>query len=231
MLKNFCFLFAFAVSATYTGIVKAGMIMSPPGLVAGEKFRIAFVTSTTRAASGLIPDFDAFVTAAAAAGSMTSLTYNSAPVIWQALASTISVNANDSGRLPLSSSAGIFLVNGVNVTSGATDLWDGSINAPINLDESGNARNSQVWTGSFADGANHGIYALGNTFTFGATGNSQLATAGWINFSTAPSQNVLSFYGISQELTVVPEPSSILLCGTMAIIGCLKRTRRCKQSV
>ncbi len=107
----------------------------PVGLGPGDTFRYVFVTSTkTKAESSTIGDYDAFVTSAAASGTITGPT----SVNWNAIVSTPSVGA--------ATHIGSFLDDVYNtqdqfVTTGSAGLWSTSDTSlftnPIKYDESG----------------------------------------------------------------------------------------------
>jgi probable HAF family extracellular repeat protein len=205
---------------------RAGVIATPPGLVEGEKFRIAFVTSAAWVAeSSNIADYDRFVEYYA---NLAGLTYNGDRVSWQVIASTWTVNAVDSGRLPLTSNAGIYRVDGVKVADNAADLWDGNLDAPIVLDEMGSTKVSLVWTGTGPNG--RAIEPLG--LEEANWGNSPSSDGNWMYASTSLITTWLPMYGISEELSVVsvPEPSAFSLCGLVAFLGLLMGPHRRRQA-
>src|SRR5262245_33099735 len=77
----------------------AGFMLAPAGLAPGDQFRAVFLSSATRdAQSSNIADYDQFITNLAVASGLDS--YFGAPVTWQAIGSTATVNAID--RLPKS---------------------------------------------------------------------------------------------------------------------------------
>src|SRR5262249_49057304 len=127
-------------------------IMTPAGLNPGDQFRIIFVSSGTRdATSSNIGDYDTFIGSAATAA---RLTYNGVDVPWVALGSPPTVSANDSGRLPVDASAPpIYRLDGVKVADNTSDLWDGTIDAPINVNELGTGGVDElVFTGTAPGG-------------------------------------------------------------------------------
>jgi len=77
-------------------------ISTPPGLAAGDHFRIVFTAITHAPATSTdIGTYDASVSARATAGGLNI--YNGNPVTWQAIGSTATVSAIS--RLPISSRA------------------------------------------------------------------------------------------------------------------------------
>ncbi len=139
-----------AVIVAPTG-ASAAIITTPLALSPGDQYRLAFVTSTTRdATSSNIADYNAFVTTAA--NSQTDLLALGAT--WKAIASTNSVDARDNTATnPTSTGVPIFLLDGTTkIADGNSDLWDGSIDFPLNIFEDGSVASGSVWTGSIAIG-------------------------------------------------------------------------------
>jgi len=212
MLHTFSPLVSIVVLFISIETARAG-IMTPPGLIPGDKFRIAFVTSAPLSAGYTnIANYDQFISNSA---NIAGLTYNGQAVPWQVIGSTAAVNAVDAGRLPLTSTAGIYRVDGVKVADNAMDLWDWSLDAPIVLDEFGATQVSLVWTGT---GPSGGTYlALGEEEV--TWGNSPSSDANWMTISSSFNMTPLRFYGISAELSVVsvPEPCAYSVCGIAAV--------------
>ncbi len=215
-------------------------IATPEGLAAGDLFRIVFVTSDIMAGtSNDITDYDQFVSDLALAPAAGLGTYAGAAVTWQAIASTPSVSASDPSRLP-NSSVPWFLVNGDPVTSSDHDVWwplnevnfavtpyPTALAAPINYTEKGDVLNDvTVWTGTLTDGTTAGEFSLGGPPSGGllAThGNSSRTDVTWIYEAPGPTALLSQlgkyhFYGVSEVLTVVPEPGCLTLW-TLALVA------------
>jgi len=219
--------------------VSAGFITTvPTSLNPGDSYRLAFVTSTTRTArSSDITVYNAFVDALGD-GVIAS--------DWRAIASTPLVDAIDNtGTRFTSSSPGdpIFLLNDIKIADDYSDLWDGSIDFPLNVNEAGDRNldvvRGVVFTGSEPDGSGRDFFELGGLSTQAKVGLSRVTDGEWMNagqiFKTTP----LHFFAISGVLTVpttstpVPEPGSWLLMSIGAVmlmgVGGLRRRKRASE--
>ena len=191
------------------GQTEAGMILqTPAGLTFGDQFRFVFVTDgDTTATSTNISDYDNFVQSQAGGA-----TYNGVVVNWLAIGSTESVNAIDHIE---QTSTPVYLANGTLVTNSTTaaGLWSGALLAPINTDLAGiTPIPPSTWTGTSSTGLAVAGAALGDARS--TIGDVTSTGPSWVNFGSVPSTSSFSLYGISQVLTVVPEPSSVTLMGT-----------------
>ena len=203
---------------------EAGIVV-PPGLGPGDQFRIMFVTSGSLfASSSSISTYDSFVTSEAIAAGLT--TFNGMAVTWEAIGSTTSVNANDPGRLPTSSTAPIYLVNGTEVASSAAQLWSGSLLAAPDVDENGNAFVASTWTGTLSNGRAAPGRTLGTgSVEFGVSDVFPSDWSAWIDIgvSAPPTTPFYSIYGVSSVLIVptaaVPEPSTFSGAATAIVTG------------
>ena len=106
------------------------MINTPPGLVAGDAFRIAFVTGqATNATSTEISYYNNFVNDDAiieAGGGVNVVTYDGTTITFAAIASTASTNAvTNIGEYGVP----VYLSNGTLVTPSdtSTGLWSGTL--------------------------------------------------------------------------------------------------------
>jgi hypothetical protein len=139
-----------------TTTANAALIV-PPGLAPGEAYQLAFVTSgTTVATSADISYYNSFVQSVADAANIGS----SLGITWSAIASTESTDANTNAVV----SGKVFNMNGELLAFSFSDFWDGThtLGVGIDFNENGTGRNSNVWTGSNADGSRAVDHALGD---------------------------------------------------------------------
>ena len=165
--------------------------LAPSGLVAGDTFRLLFVSSGTRDASSTdIGDYNTFVQGAAAAGHADIQAYSAG---FRTVASTADVDARDNtGTAYTDDQKGppIYWLGGAQLADHYEDFYDGSWDeVATGRDEAGTSvsfpqydSNNTVWTGSERDG----------TEAMGSNGNSSALGTG------APVVGLLNFPFISQ---------------------------------
>ena len=177
----------------------------PTGLAPGTQYRLAFVTSTVRnATSANISDYNAFVSAAANAVSELAALGTG----WTAIASTTTVDARDNtstSQAPAGpNGVAIYLMNDVKLADHYDDLWDGTIDSVLGIDENGNAvgGDTRVWTGTTFFGTATATSALGVPTTEVTHGRTTFSSAAWVTGQTLAKSNQLHLYGISDILTV-----------------------------
>ena len=122
----------------------------------------------------------------------------------------------------------VYLADGTLVTSSTTSsgLWSGSLDHAIDEDLSGSPlAYLAVFTGTTKSGV-ASIDPLGN-FTNVMIGDTGLTTSRWVQSFAVPNYLSERMYGISQVLTVVPEPSSLWLAGAGFLgVGALYWSRK-----
>ncbi|MCX6873515.1 MAG: hypothetical protein NTW21_06865 [Verrucomicrobia bacterium] len=162
---------------TYTVSVLNAPITVPRGLNPGDKYRLVFVTSTKTYSGGSnhgtnppwftsVADYDAFATSAATAAPELSAI---GATTWKAIISTTTPNSNartNTATDPVANAATsvpIYNLAGVRIANGYSDLWDATIQNPINITELGGVPPAstydgklRVWTGAWLDGGNGG---------------------------------------------------------------------------
>ncbi len=210
-------------------------ITTPAGLSPGDQYRLAFVTSTSRDATSIfISVYNTFVTTAA----------NSQPdllalgVKWRAIASVFAgaphdARDNTGTRFPGLNDAPIYLLDGITkIADGNLDLWDGTIDAPLNIFEDGTLAPSRlsVWSGTLPDGTSQPLgFNLGDATP--VLGRTDVFSDFWIQLGTAPKTGEFSLYALSDVITVVtvPSPGALILFGSG--LACLAALRRRNRSV
>lgn len=215
----------FVLSGT---LIFAGQVqLQPSDLKPGERYRLAFLTSTlTKATSSDISTYNEFVQATA----------DSAPSVgqwglkWMALASTLEVNARDNTgtNVQVDESLPIYLVDGTPLVPTYEALYhDAFPDDPdglrrFNVNELGdvligNSHGEEgrfVWTGTDYFGA---ALVFSNDFENsrgplgtpdGVVGNANDARGAWLDGEWSFDTNFeFPMYAISEVLTAVPEPS------------------------
>jgi hypothetical protein len=190
----------------------AAPITVPTDLNPGDPYVLAFVSSTVRdATSSNIGDYNDFVQGlaeTAGIGQAQELT-------WKAIASTATVDARDNvgnfGNVP------VYLLDGTTVIADSfSDLWDGSLDASLDIDEKGMVSGFRdVWTGSEADGTGYSDRWLGSLVSQRGRNDLFLSNGWWISAGFSSSSAVsYGLYGLSAPLTVptaIPEPSTLIL--------------------
>ena len=219
--------------AVVTGVVciaasAFGAIIAPPSLNPGDKYHLVFVTSTTRdATSTNIADYNAFVQSAADAAGIG----NTVGVTWYAIGSTLTVAARDNAVV--GATTPVYLLNGTTkVADNFADMWNGNIDAKINLTEYLATYSSYVFTGSSDAGEipDWGAQWLGDIRPGEegpVVGNANLNNSGWMDNGAANGDPYTSrpFYALSEELTVVPEPSAAFFGGLGMLLMLVRRRR------
>ncbi len=135
--------------------VPAGSAIVPEGLSDGDRFRLLFLTSTTRdATSGAIADYNDFIQAAAAGGHSGVRAFSDG---FRAVASTAAVDAREN-TWTRTVGVPVYWLGGGKLADDYADFYDGSWDTEAGAtDESGGARGvtgdgDRAWTGSDHDG-------------------------------------------------------------------------------
>ena len=134
----------------------------PSDVAPGGKFRLLFVTSTTRHASATdIASYNSFVQTRAAAGHAAIRAYSAQ---FRAVGSTAAVHARDNTSTT-GTGVPIYWLNGAQLADNYTDFYDGTWDSYAVRHESGASATFTpfVWTGSNDDGTAHATRPLGNT--------------------------------------------------------------------
>lgn len=212
------FFWAYCLTISFSSNLLAGFVLNAPsGLSGGDRFRIIYVTQqTTTAIRSDIEYYNAFVQTNAH-----NATFQGRVVNWKAIGSTGTVSARDNvGSFGLD--IPIFLVDGTriadnltNVFGGGNGLWAGSIlNAPNRGIDGSIVADGLVWTGSTSQGLAAANSWLGRGRTSVVTyGSSGQKSSEWSQayMGDAVAGSLKKMYGLSEILTVIPEPSAVFL--------------------
>jgi len=208
-----------AVTGSADYIISRDSPLIPAGLRPGDSFHLVFVTGNAYnrlSEPTTHPDninyFNALVNTVADSSSIPGL---GAPN-WFAIVSTRSadavpvvVNAVDNAVV----SAPVYRVDGVRVASGFADMWDGAIEAPINVNQNGATTNSGIWSGCAAyagNGLADATYALGGGLE-GMTGSSAETGGTWLangGHTRRSPDAALGYYALSEKITVEIPPDT-----------------------
>jgi hypothetical protein len=223
-IKQLCFVSGVALATLGTSAAQAALVVVPPGLAPGAQYRLVFMTDGTRDATSTdINDYNTFVTNQVTGSALANaLSGAGLTTTWKAIGSTSAtsakVNTGTDGTQP---DVPIYLINGNKVANNNADLWDGSLQHPINLQPNDVISSNLVWTGSVYLGTGFPQNQLGGGF-FGSVAAGQadsVVFSGWIAQTIDVSSTAKSLYAMSSVLTVpgnqpapvpVPEPASLL---------------------
>ena len=195
--------------------------LAPSGLNPGDTYHLAFVTNARRnASSGSIAVYDNFVQNAADNAGI-GVGSPIGDIDWKVLGATAPVN----GQTHANVQGPVFRLDDTLIATGAADLWNGSLAAPISLTEFGvDGGETRVWTGMLASGTapfqaglGAGRPRYGNRTSTSATWAADSGTV-WAD------STLMRVYGISEALTFVPEPGSLVLFAIGGLV--LIRRRR-----
>ncbi len=185
-------------------------ITVPTELNPGDQYRLAFVTSTTRDATDTdITLYNAFVSGVA--NGVTELA--ALGTMWTAIASIPGFDARDNTLTNPTVSTGvrIYRLDNTRIADDNADLWNNTIHVPLQINEAGNPlpAGTRVWTGTGSNGIRVIESALGQASP--QFGNASSADFRWVADGFLSSVSSASLYGMSDILTVIPEPSTIAL--------------------
>lgn len=198
-------------------ISTAELLQRPSGLVAGQKYRLIFVTDGTRDATSVdIDDYNAFINQEA--NKPGSLLRNLRED-FSAVATTPTVSAIDNVSVGLSGNAlPIYLADGRLFATNTADLFDGSFGRVRLVDQYGKAPRTYVYfNGSSNDGT-----AFPSGFELGSPVYTSLGAGIHLHTLLEPVVNENRFVGISRVLVVVPEPATVMHLGLASVFCALK---------
>jgi len=192
----------------------------PPSVVPGSNYHLVFISQGTRdGTSSLILDYNNFVQTEATANPV--LTGTNVGVNYRAIASTTVTDAF--ANVPIT--APVYNFNGDLIAIDSADMWDGILANAIVYDQFAFAGFPDVWSG----GDQFGAAVLGSEMGSSnpRTGLANLSDLNWINNSVTLDTTLASVYGLSEQLTAVPEPSTFALAALgMLSLSRVRRKRR-----
>ncbi len=194
--------------------VPADWSLIPSGLGAGDRFRLIFISSTTRNATATaIGDYNTFVQTAAASGHADIQQYSST---FRVVGSTADVDARDNTATTYTSAdkgVPIYWLGGNKVADQYEDFYDGDWDDEANAkDESGSDRSTTLDTDKPLTGSDHNgteAFSGSSSRALGASsvqlGSPNSSTSGYgplgSNFATGNS-SARPFYGLSPVFLV-----------------------------
>ncbi len=182
-------------------------VITPPGInpltgelwTGGDTYHLAFVTSTTDDLNPAqdITYWNSYVNTVADGSSLTGVPETT----WKIIGSTTNDHARDNALV----SGPVYLVDAVTkLADGYEDMWDGQIDAPLNLDENGapGAGSGDIWSGSTSSGTKNGIYALDGSHTHASRGHRTVSHGQWLYRDNQVRSGKRHFYALSEPLTI-----------------------------
>lgn len=222
-MKRFVVGLAVLVTLALASSHAKALVLVPSDLNYGDQYHLVFVSTTQRdATSADIADYDAHVQGAADAAGI-GVGSALGDISWKAIASTPTVDADDH----IGVVAPVYRLDGTRIADDESDLWSGSIQEEISITETGSPVAWEVWTGTTSLGFGTGKSSLGGSDASATRGLTWQTNVYWVHFNideARESNNHL--YGISEALTVVPEPSTIVIWSLLGALGLLWRRSR-----
>jgi len=206
-----------------------GAITTPADLNPGDPFYVMFLSSEPIAVTDPDPtSYNQMVSGEAATAGID--TYNSLPVTWQAFGS---FDGGQSAIDRFNPNAPIYRVDGVRIADNAADLYDGSIQNPIDVQPDGTTPlSSAVWTGSFSDGtpafSGNDSKAIGSAggpdLVPGAEfGESEAIDGQWTAAATFFNTDPAPIYAFSSQ---IPEPATLGAAAGLMLLAAQRKVRR-----
>lgn len=222
----------------------AVILQTPTGLAAGDTFRIIFLTQDTiTGTSADISTYDTFVNSQAGGAQ-----YQGSTISWSAIVSTPTISARDhvggyGTNDPVFRIDGTRIANSLTTDAAGNGLWGYGLASPAHgvlaspsfgIDGAALTGSLTAWTGSNYDGTKNDSSPVGAPPVLigglplpglSMTGTTNPVNPFWLRNNTTSNTNSLRVYGMSEQLTVIPEPSSLglLLLGAAGLVARRKR--------
>ena len=209
---------ALATPALAQTVVPADWSLKPTGVAAGAKFRLLFLSSTTRDATATdIATYNTFIQTRAAAGHTDIQAYSAG---FRVVGCTAAVDARDNTSTTYTTAdtgVPIYWLNGTKAADQYEDFYDGSWDDEASdKNESGtdgpdtSQLANQPWTGCGHDGTEEVGYPLGNTLVqagrpASSTSGDGPISSGDVNQGT----NTRPMYGLSEVFQVPAAPTEV----------------------
>ena len=196
--------------AAQSGTMTVGDPLIPAGLGVGDTFHLAFVTTTTTTGeSADVGYYNTFViNAANDAGSLVA----GKGWTWYAIVSTTAgVNAIDNTQTT-GTGYPIYDVNGTKIADDYLDLWDGTIDAELWIQQTGGlyefgGTGEEVWTGAGPSGGQGPKGSLGADYaTYGCA--NKYWEGSWIANHNFYKTNLRPIYALSEPLLIVADAAA-----------------------
>lgn len=199
---------AFAAVVLAANAAHAEITTVPPGLNAGDQYRLAFITKdTTTALSSSIGDYDAFVTSQANSATLLASLLTTWHVIGSTSAVSAKIHTSTDDSPAGANGVPIYRLDGLLIASSYDDLWDGSIQSPLYVAQDGTVLDTccGTWTGTDVFGIGIPGDELGAPDLYVVDGAPNGTASNWIQTSPYSAGSLQYLYGISDVLTVPGE--------------------------
>lgn len=115
--------------------------------------------------------------------------------------------------------APVYLLDGTKIADGSADMWDATLDALIRITEAGTLTTASfICKGSSSHGYGYESRQLGRCYNRLSTCNAIAgyvsasgSGSGWITHGFKDHTGIYPIYGLSEKLTVIPEPPAITL--------------------
>ena len=193
----------------------------PTGLSSGDTFQLAFVTNAHSSASSTdILVYNTFVQTQWNGSGLKLLieTYLNHSISFKCIGSTTAKAAKDNAVVGSGPNfKGVYKLTQEKIADDFTDMWNGSIDSSLNINENGVDKfhgdlRAEVWTGSESNGVGEPSQELGGSLEV-VFGQGNTMTSAWMKQAPSPQPaSVRPLYALSEILTwpAPPPPPCIV---------------------